>query len=68
MKKTAYNNLFDIERRIREIKTLHAMNKIPTSDAKLMLNDLQRIFGEALEKLPHEQREFFLKNRFQNTQ
>lgn len=66
MRKTPYNTAFDIERRIREIRTLHAMSKIPTRDAKLMLNDLERVFADTLEKLPYEQRDFFLKNRMRS--
>lgn len=68
MNKTNYNHLFDVERKMREIKTLHALNKIPTKDAKLILKDLEASFDALLSQLPQEQREFFEKNRFQNTQ
>jgi len=63
MKKTAYNRLFDIERRMREIRTLHAMEKLSTKDAKLILKDLEATFDALLTQLPAEQREFFLRNR-----
>lgn len=63
MKKTLYNHLFDVERRIREIKTLHAMEKISTKDAKLILKDLEASFEKLLLQLPYEQREFFLRNK-----
>ncbi len=63
MRKTSYNQLFDIERKMREIRTLHAMEKLPTKHAKLILQDLQISFNELLEKLPEENREFFLKNK-----
>lgn len=65
MRKTTYNNLFDVERRIREIRTLHAMEKLSTKDAKLMLNDLEAAFGQLLAQLPYEQREFFLRKRLE---
>jgi len=63
MKKTSYNRLFDVERRIREIRTLHSMEKISTKQAKLMLNDLSIEFESLLSQLPQEQREFFVRNR-----
>ncbi len=66
MFKTKFNRIFDVERRIREIKTLHAMEKIPTRDAKLILGDLEESFDALLQQLPQEQREFFLRNRMGN--
>lgn len=65
MKKTDYNHLFDIERRMREIRTLHAMEKLSTKDAKMILKDLEANFGQLLQQLPQEQREFFLKKRLE---
>ncbi len=66
MFKTKFNHIFDVERRIREIKTLHAMKKIPTKDAKLILQDLEASYAQLLANLPQEQREFFLRNRMGN--
>ena len=63
MKKTYYNRLFDVERKIREIRTLHSMEKISTKQAKIMLNDLSIEFESLLSQLPQEQREFFLRSR-----
>lgn len=63
MKKTSYNHLFDIERKMREIRTLHSMEKISTKDAKLILKDLEVAFDSLLSRLPDEQREFFLRNK-----
>ena len=63
MKKTAYNHLFDLERKMREIRTLHAMEKLSTKDAKMILKDLESAFESLLAQLPQEQREFFVRNR-----
>ncbi|MBI2971293.1 MAG: hypothetical protein HYY37_02640 [Candidatus Aenigmarchaeota archaeon] len=57
------NELIALERKLREVKTLHSLNRINTSDAKEQVELLERAIRDVAAKLPDHERELFLHRR-----
>jgi hypothetical protein len=58
-----YNTLKDIERNIKQLKTLHDLGKIPDKKAKTEILKLEKDLKELLKGLPENERESYMKKR-----
>lgn len=61
--KDAINEIIGMERKIREIKTLHSLSKIDTEEAKNRIKGLEEDIRKTAEKLPEHEKELFLHRR-----
>ncbi len=61
--KDANNHIFEIERKIKNVKTLHSIGKINTNEAKKQIKELEKELHVHLEKLPELKREYYLYRR-----
>ncbi len=61
--KDASNHIFDIERKIKNVKTLHSIGRLSTADAKKQIKELEKELHSHLGKLPELKREYYLYRR-----
>ncbi len=57
------NELLALEREIRRVKTMHALNGIQTNEAKEKIRQLEQELRKKAEMLPEGKRELFLYRR-----
>ena len=63
LEKDIGNHIFETERRIKNVKTLHSIGRISTPEAKRQLKELEKELHIHLESLPELKREYYLYKR-----
>lgn len=63
LEKDAGNHIFEIERKIKNVKMMHSLGKINTNEAKKQIKELEKELHSHLEKLPELKREHYLYRR-----
>lgn len=63
LEKDTGNRIFETERKIKNVKTLHSIGKISTADAKNQIKELEKELHLHLKSLPELRREYYLYRR-----